>query len=125
MISAFFLKQIIFLDIMCITPPPHRVPLLNVVVQAPPLSISKYGIVAMPLLLDLVNEIQCKPHLGRPLTFYRSFCLRILSIKPKCSFDFRVLYIIVHFLFEGLAERKMYSQIIAGKNVMTFGQPAQ
>ena len=58
MILAYFLEQIIFLGIMCITPPPHRVPFLNVVVQAPPLSISKYGIVAMPLLLDLVNEIQ-------------------------------------------------------------------
>ena len=73
LITDFFLKQIIFLSIMCITPPPHRVPFLNVVVQAPPLSISKYGIVAMPLLLDLVNEIQCKPHLGRPLTFYKLF----------------------------------------------------
>ena len=115
MIHAYFLEQIIFLGIMCITPPPHRVPFLNVVVQAPPLSISKYGIVAMPLLLDLVNEIQCKPHLGRPLTFYRSFCLRILSDKPKCSFDFRVLYIFVHFLFEGLAGMKDIQPNYCGK----------
>ena len=78
----------------------------------------------MPLLLDLVNEIQCKPHLGRPLTFYRSFCLRILSIKPKCSFDFCVLYIFihfVHFLFEELAGTKDVQPNYCGKKCDDVG----
>ena len=59
------------------------------------------------------------------LLFTGHFVWGYCQLKPKCSFDFRVLYIFVHFLFEGLPERKMYSQIIAGKNVMSLGQPAQ